>query len=96
MIKVTFRDYPTNFTSNHIETFNNLESALRESRERDMLTVRIEEVGVGWHMVMLTKDGAAYLGQDYCMPSGGSVHYSEAYKQVKAKLDEEQAKPKLA
>ncbi len=67
MIKVTFRNYPTNYTSNHIETFNNLESALRESRERDMLTVRIEEVGVGWHMVMLTKDGAAYLGQDYCI-----------------------------
>jgi hypothetical protein len=95
MIKVTFRNYPTNYTSNHIETFNNLESALRESRERDMLTVRIEEVGVGWHMVMLAKDGSACLGEDYRMPSGGSIHYSEAYKQVNEKLYQERAKPKL-
>jgi uncharacterized protein YcgI (DUF1989 family) len=96
MIKVTFRRYPTNFTSNHIETFNNLESALKVSRERDMLTVRIEEDGVGWHMVTLTKDGTACLGQDYSTPNGGSVHYSDAYKKTKEKLDEEGAKPKLA
>ena len=96
MIRVTFRGYPTNFTSNYTQTFNSLESAMRTCREKDAITVRIEEPEVGFHKVTLDKNGGACLGEDYTTPTGGRIHESEAYKEVEAKLIEERKKPKLA
>ena len=96
MIRVTFRGYPTNFTSNYTQTFNSLEQAVKASREKDAITVRIEEPEVGFHKVTLNKDGGACMGEDYRTPTGGSIHESEAYKKVVEKLIAEQNKPKLA
>lgn len=96
MVRVTFRGYPTNFTSNYTQSFSNLESAMRTARAKDAITVRIEEDGVGFHLVKLDKDGGACLGEDYRTPTGGRTHESEAYKEIEAKIREEREKPKLA
>jgi hypothetical protein len=97
MIKVTIRNMPTNFTSNQTRTFSDLETAMRKVREMDTILVAIEEEGVGFHKVPLTKDGATALSPlSYGTPTGGSTHYSEKYKEIDAKINAENSKPKLA
>lgn len=97
MIKVTLRTMPTNFSSNYTRTFDSLESALRITRKMDIIVVAIEEEGVGFHKVPLTKDGAVGFGPlSYGTPSGGSMHYSEKYNEIEEKIKAEENKPKLA
>ena len=97
MIKVTLRAMPTNFTSNYTRTFNSLEDAMRTTRKMDIIVVAIEEEGVGYHKVPLTKDGAVGFGPlSYGTPAGGKMHYSEKYKEIEERIREEENKPKLA
>jgi len=96
-IKVTLRNMPTNFTSNQVRRFNCLETAMRKVAEMDTILVAIEEDGVGYHKAPLSKDGAVVIGAlSYGIPTGGSMHYSDKFKEVEAKLAEEKNKPKLA
>jgi hypothetical protein len=96
MIKVTYRGYPTMYTSNQSQTYPNLEVAIRKSRELDMICVAIEEPNKGWHKVPLNKLGHVEFGTyGYGTPSGGTMHYSKDYKEIEAKLKVEKEKPKL-
>ena len=97
MIKVTLRAMPTNYTSNYTRTFNSLEEAMRTTRKMDIIVVAIEEEGVGYHKTPLTKDGGIGFGPlNYGTPTGGSMHYSEKYKETEEKIIAEESKPKLA
>jgi len=97
MVKVTLRNMPTNFTSNRVVTFNDLETAIRKVADMDTILVAIEEPEVGYHKAPLSKDGAVVIGAlSYGVPTGGSMHYSKEFEEVEAKLAAERNKPKLA
>jgi hypothetical protein len=97
MIKVTLRAMPTNYTSNYTRTFNSLEDAIRTTRKMDIIVVAMEEEGVGFHKVPLTKEGAVGFGPlSYGTPTGGKMHYSKEYEKAEELINEENKNPKLA